>query len=145
MALAAAGSTQTQGGALVQAGCALGLPALGTPQPAGTLTAVGSEDELSDDDLVPMDDGEATATTTAILAASAAGGRKAKNGDAQWSEGGSWSYTNDVLPTINDVRKMAEIKQALSALECGGGGFSNAGPADGVLTVSEGTTKYTLR
>lgn len=63
----------------------------------------------------------------AILAASAAGGRKAVAGDPEWSTAGSWPYMCEVLPTISAVQEMPEVKQALSLLEGGGGGFSNAG------------------
>ena len=63
----------------------------------------------------------------AILAASAAGGRKANNGDPEWKEVGIWKWAGDMQPTLEEILAVPEVKQLLATLEGGGGGFSNAG------------------
>lgn len=61
-----------------------------------------------------------------ILAGQAAGGRKALNGDADWTQIGVVSYYGD-MPGIDDILEMPEIVAIVKAHDGGGGGFTNAG------------------
>ena len=68
-----------------------------------------------------------THDSQAILAAGAAGGRKALNGEPEWEEVGSWKWTGDMQPPLGEILAVLEVKELLATLEGGGGGFSNAG------------------